>query len=179
MSSLFRPAIDLMSMYAAYHRDTRNIATHFVGIPMIVFAVCVLLARPMVELGGWTWSPIHALWLLATLWYLTRGEFVLGLATSVVNGVLMLLALPLAAGSTGSWLAWGVGAFVLGWIIQFVGHKYEGRKPAFVDDLVGLLVGPMFVVAEALFMAGWGKKLLAEIEARVGPTRSGSPPQTA
>jgi len=44
---------------------------------------------------------------------------------------------------------------------------------------VGLLVGPMFVVAEALFMAGWGKKLLAEIESRVGPTRSGPPAQTA
>ncbi len=179
MSSLFRPAVDLMSMYAAYHRDTRNIATHFVGIPMIVFAVSVLLARPAFELAGWTLTPIHVVWLLATLWYLSRGEFVLGLATSLVNGVLMLLALPLASGSTGTWLAWGVGAFVLGWIIQFVGHKYEGRKPAFVDDLVGLLVGPMFVVAEALFMAGWGKALLAEIESRVGPTRSGPPAQTA
>ncbi len=179
MSSLFRPAVDLMSMYAAYHRDTRNIATHFVGIPMIVFAVCVLLARPSVDVAGLSLTPIHAVWALATLWYLSRGEFVLGLATSAVNGVLMALALPLAEGSTASWLAWGVGAFVLGWIIQFVGHKYEGRKPAFVDDLVGLLVGPMFVVAEALFMAGWGKKLLAEIESRVGPTRSGPPAQTA
>ena len=179
MSSLFRPAIDLMSMYAAYHRDTRNIATHFVGIPMIVFAVSVLLARPAFELGGLTLTPIHLVWALATLWYLSRGAFVLGLATSVVNGALMLLALPLAAGSTGAWLAWGLGAFVLGWIIQFVGHKYEGRKPAFVDDLVGLLVGPMFVVAEALFMLGWGKALLAEIESRVGPTRSGPPAQTA
>lgn len=179
MSSLFRPAVDLMSMYAAYHRDTRNIATHFVGIPMIVFAVCVLLARPGFEVAGWVLTPIHAVWALATLWYLSRGEFVLGLATSAVNGVLMALALPLASGSTASWLAWGLGAFVLGWIIQFVGHKYEGRKPAFVDDLVGLLVGPMFVVAEALFMAGWGKKLLAEIESRVGPTRSGPPTQAA
>jgi uncharacterized membrane protein YGL010W len=179
MSSLFKPAVDLMSMYAAYHRDTRNIATHFVGIPMIVFAVCVLLARPSWDVSGWALTPIHIVWALATLWYLSRGEFVLGLATSAVNGVLMLLALPLAAGSTSSWLAWGLGAFVLGWIIQFVGHKYEGRKPAFVDDLVGLLVGPMFVVAEAMFMLGWGKPLLAEIESRVGPTRSGPPAQAA
>ena len=60
--------------------------------------------------------------------------------------------------------------FVVGWVIQFIGHYYEGRKPAFVDDLIGLLVGPMFVVAEALFMLGWGKPLLAEIERRAGPT---------
>jgi uncharacterized membrane protein YGL010W len=33
-----------------------------------------------------------------------------------------------------------------------------------------LLVAPMFVTAEALFMLGWNKPLLAEIEKRVGPT---------
>ena len=41
----FRPALDLMSQYAEYHRDKRNIATHFVGIPLIVFAIGILLAR--------------------------------------------------------------------------------------------------------------------------------------
>ncbi|MFX8094694.1 Mpo1-like protein, partial [Acinetobacter baumannii] len=61
-------------------------------------------------------------------------------------------------------------SFVVGWVFQFVGHYYEGRKPAFVDDLVGLLVGPMFVVGEAMFTLGWGRPLLAEIERRVGPT---------
>ena len=55
-------------------------------------------------------------------------------------------------------------------MIQFLGHYYEGRKPAFVDDLVGLLVGPMFVVGEALFALGWGADLLAEIERKTGPT---------
>jgi uncharacterized membrane protein YGL010W len=73
-------------------------------------------------------------------------------------------------GSVGAWLAWGLGTFIIGWIIQFIGHYYEGRKPAFVDDLVGLLVGPMFVTAEALFALGWNKPLHAEIERRAGPT---------
>ena len=68
------------------------------------------------------------------------------------------------------WLAWGIGFFVVGWIIQFVDHWYEGRKPAFVDDVVGLLVGPMFVTAEILFALGWKKPLLEEIERRAGPT---------
>jgi len=63
-----------------------------------------------------------------------------------------------------------IGFFMLGWIIQFIGHYYEGRKPAFVDDIVGLLVGPMFVVGEWLFALGWGHDMLAEIERRVGPT---------
>lgn len=161
---------ELMVKYAAYHRDRRNIATHFVGIPMLVFAVGALLARPSLEVAGWPITPAAVLWALTTLWYLTRGELALGLATSLANLVLILAALPLGHLDTAPWLSWGLGLFVLGWVIQYIGHYYEGRKPAFTDDLRGLLVGPMFVVGEALFAAGWGKSLLAEINRRVGPT---------
>jgi uncharacterized membrane protein YGL010W len=171
MNSLARPATDLLVQYARYHRDRRNIAMHFVGIPLIVFGLSVLLARPEVLDFGVTLTPIIALWLLSTLWYLTRGSLALGLATSLVNALLVIGAVNVSDGaSTGAWLLAGVGAFVVGWVLQFVGHWYEGRKPAFVDDLVGLLVGPMFVTAEAMFATGWGKTLLAEIERAAGPT---------
>ena len=69
------------------------------------------------------------------------------------------------------WLATGIGLFAVGWVIQFVGHYYEGRKPAFVDDLVGLIVGPLFVVAELGFMVGLRKEVQKEIEERSGPLR--------
>ena len=68
------------------------------------------------------------------------------------------------------WLSWGLGFFIVGWIIQFIGHYYEGKKPAFADDLVGLLVGPMFVTAELLFALGMARPLAREIERRAGPT---------
>lgn len=170
MASLFRPALDLMAQYAAYHRDRRNIATHFVGIPLIVFAISVLMARAEFDLAATPLNAAIVLWGLTALWYLTRGNLMLGAATAIVNGVLTALAMTVAQGSMTSWLVVGVGSFVVGWIFQFIGHYYEGRKPAFVDDLVGLLVGPMFVVGEAMFMLGWGRPLLAEIEKRVGPT---------
>ncbi len=168
--NLANAATDLMVKYAAYHRDRRNIVTHFVGIPMIVFAVGVLLARPTFTVAGVSLSPATLAWALATLWYLSKGNLVLALAVSAVNGVLIAAALPLAHGPTLAWLTWGVVTFVLGWFIQFVGHYYEGKKPAFVDDIRGLLVGPMFVTAEAMFALGWGKPLLTHIESRVGPT---------
>jgi uncharacterized membrane protein YGL010W len=168
--NLANAATDLMVKYAAYHRDRRNIVTHFVGIPMIVFAVGVLLARPTFTVAGMGLSPAVLAWVLATLWYLSKGNLALALAVSAVNGVLIAAALPLAHSPTFTWLTWGVGAFVLGWFIQFVGHYYEGKKPAFVDDIRGLMVGPMFVTAEAMFALGWGKPLLALIESRVGPT---------
>lgn len=165
-----RAATDLLSGYARYHRDQRNILSHFVGVPMIVFAIGVLLARPAFNLGGVALSPAWLVFAVTTAWYLTRGSLALGLAVSAAVGALLLAAHQVAYGSTAAWLAWGFGVFAVGWAIQFVGHWYEGRKPAFVDDLVGLLVGPMFVTAEALFTLGWNKPLLAEIERRAGPT---------
>ena len=165
-----RPALDLLSQYAQYHRDRRNILSHFVGVPMIVFALGVLLARPGFVLGGLALTPAWVVFAVVAAWYLSRGDLGLGLAVSALVGLLLLMAQSVATGSVAAWLGWGVGSFVVGWVIQFVGHWYEGKKPAFVDDIVGLLVGPMFVTAEALFAFGWNRPLLAEIERRAGPT---------
>ena len=165
-----RAVTELLSGYAAYHRDQRNIASHFVGVPMIVFAIGVLLARPAFAVANVGLSPAWIVFVLAAAWYLTRGSLVLGAAVSLAIGALLALAHPLAYSGVASTLGWGIGLFVLGWLIQFIGHWYEGKKPAFVDDLAGLLIGPMFVTAELLFMLGWNKPLLAEIERRAGPT---------
>jgi uncharacterized membrane protein YGL010W len=165
-----RNATELLADYAAYHRDRRNIATHLVGVPMIVFAVCILLSRPAFELGGLTLSAAWIAFALVGAWYLTRGAPALGLVTSAVIAAMALAAAAIAAQPTSTWLGLGLGLFVLGWLIQFVGHYYEGRKPAFVDDLTGLAIAPMFVTAEVMFALGWNRPLLAEVERRAGPT---------
>jgi uncharacterized membrane protein YGL010W len=165
-----RTATDLLSQYAAYHRDRRNIVSHFVGVPMIVFAVGVLLAHPQWQLNGVAFTPAWIVLVLAAMWWLTRGALTLGIVTSAAVMGLLVLSHNAADTSLGARLAWGIGFFIVGWVIQFIGHWYEGKKPAFVDDMVGLLVGPMFIVAEAMFALGWNRPLLAEIEERVGPT---------
>ena len=73
-----RNATELLVQYAHYHRDRRNIATHFVGIPLIVFAVGVLLARASFSLGGLTLTAAWVTAGLVTLWYLSRGHLLLG-----------------------------------------------------------------------------------------------------
>jgi uncharacterized membrane protein YGL010W len=40
-----------------------------------------------------------------------------------------------------------IAIFVVAWIGQFIGHKIEGKKPSFLDDLRFLLVGPLFVLS--------------------------------
>ena len=151
--------VEHLSQYAAYHRDTRNILSHFVGIPLIVIAVATLLSRPQ-----WAAiSPALVLMVASAVFYL-RLELRLGLLMTLLLGLAVWLGYALAALSTGLWLGWGVGLFVLGWVIQFVGHYYEGRKPAFIDDVTGLIVGPLFVVVELGFLLGWRKDLQQAIE---------------
>ncbi|MFZ5443441.1 MAG: DUF962 domain-containing protein [Myxococcota bacterium] len=164
------PLIAQLSKYASYHRDPRNISTHFVGVPMIVIAVIALLTRPGFELGGVALSPAWLALIAATAFYL-RLDLRYGLAMGGLLGLALFLASLTAGLSTAAWLGLSVGLFVVGWIIQFIGHYFEGRKPAFVDDLIGLLVGPLFVAAEIGFSFGLRKEVKAEIEQIAGPTR--------
>ena len=46
-----RAATELLNQYAEYHRDRRNIISHFVGVPMIVFAVVLALATVIIPAG--------------------------------------------------------------------------------------------------------------------------------
>lgn len=161
---------DHLAQYAAYHRDPRNLLTHFIGIPLIVLAVAVLLSRPGIDVAGLWLSPAALVSLAAALFYL-RLDLRYGLLMSVVLLLCVWLGARVASATTALWLGVGLGFFVLGWIIQFVGHYFEGRKPAFVDDLTGLIIGPLFVAAELGFMLGLREPLRLAIEARVGPVR--------
>ena len=160
--------VDHLSQYAAYHRDPRNIASHFIGIPLIVVAVAVLLSRPAWSLGG-LWISPTVLLALASAWFYLRLEVKLGVLMTVLMGLSVWAGHALAQQSTMVWLSSGLAMFVIGWVIQFVGHYYEGKKPAFVDDISGLIVGPLFVVAEVAFLLGLRQALKRQIEERSGP----------
>lgn len=151
--------------YARYHRDQRNIYTHFAGIPLIVIALFSLLSFNIV--AGIT--ATHLLLAGSLLFYFRLSVF-MGMVMLVFSACSYTLALQLVAlESTATWLGSSVAVFVLGWVLQFIGHYFEGKKPAFVDDLVGLLIGPLFVMAELLFLLGFAKSLQQQIEQSAGP----------
>jgi uncharacterized membrane protein YGL010W len=141
-----KTALDQLSKYAEYHRDRRNIATHLVGVPMIMFAVVALLSRPTIELGGLPVNPAIVTLIWTGIYYVLL-DTGLGILLTAIIAAMAWGGLQLAALDTAAWLAWGIGLFVVGWIIQFIGHYYEGKKPAFVDDIIGLLIGPLFVLS--------------------------------
>lgn len=155
--------VHALAKYREYHRDHRNVWTHAIGIPMIVLALMVLLARPLWDLSGLAITPALVLGTLAAVWYLWL-DLKTGLLMTVLLALFYTIGRQIAAISDTAWLAGGIGLFVVGWGFQFLGHHYEGRKPAFVDDMKSLLVGPLFVVAEGLFALGLLNELKRQVE---------------
>ncbi len=162
-----RTLVQQLSQYAHYHRDPRNIFSHFAGIPLIVISVFGMLAFPLFGSGI---SAALLLLVFSTLYYLVL-DLKFGGLMLLFSGVCFALAQQLVHWAGSLWLWASVAVFVLGWALQFVGHYYEGKKPAFVDDLMGLLIGPLFIVAEWVFMAGFARELQQQIEADAGPVR--------
>jgi uncharacterized membrane protein YGL010W len=157
---------DQLTQYAFYHQDPRNVQTHFVGVPMILASVVFLLSRLQWGVGSVSVSLAMVLALCTTVFYL-RLDMRYGCVLGLVFAVLLVAGHWLAAQSLSVWLIASIGLFVVGWIIQFVGHYFEGKKPAFVDDLVGLLIGPLFVTAELGFLMQMRPEIKAEIHRRL------------
>lgn len=156
---------DQMSFYAAYHQDTRNKLTHFIGVPAIVLGVMILLGWARVDLGGTTVSGAMLIAAVVLLYYL-RLDVPLGLAMCLVFGGLLyaaeaIVALPVKAG-----FAWFFLFFAGGWVVQLVGHVFEGRKPALVDNLFQIFVAPIFLCAEVFFALGYKPSLHAAVQRR-------------
>jgi uncharacterized membrane protein YGL010W len=163
-----------ITTYAAYHRDVRNVATHFVGIPLIVYAVLVLMALvPIVEVAGFQVRLVHLFFVGGLVYYFLL-DVVMGLTMAMVVGGLVLAAHATLALGWPWALTIGIAAFVVGWALQFLGHQYEGRKPAFVDDLNQLMIGPLFLATEVAFALGFKSDLKRAVEAKVGPSRNGA-----
>lgn len=167
-----------LTQYAAYHRDRRNIATHFAGVPMIVFSIILALATIIIPAGSIAVSLAAVISLALSVYYL-KLDWALGIAMAIVLFLMCAGASEMTHRlGTGASLAWALGIFVAGWAIQFLGHKFEGMKPAFFDDVKQLFIGPIFVCAEAFFLLGAKPALRRYIEDRVGPTvarRDGRP----
>jgi uncharacterized membrane protein YGL010W len=152
-----------MAVYNAYHLDAKNKATHFVGVPLIVFALMIPLAWPSVRIGGIAITAAMAFVAVVTLYYVVL-DVPLGVLTGLA--VLPLLWAGHAVAARGAVTGWTVFAlaFTGGWVFQLVGHLFEGRRPALVDNLFQVFVAPVFLVAEAVFALGGRGQLKREVE---------------
>lgn len=126
---------ELLSKYAESHQNPVNEWIHFICVPVIVWTVLGLI---------WALHPLVALVaaMLAIGYYFSlSAPFGVGMAlmAAAMLGILYLLPASMV-------LPVALSVFVIAWIGQFIGHKIEGKKPSFFDDLRFLLIGPLFVL---------------------------------
>lgn len=137
-----RKVDQLLAHYEESHRNPRNERIHFVAIPLIMLSLIGLLYT----LHPW----VAYAFILASMVYYARLStvFLASMALLSVVG----LALVYAMGEHR--LTISVALFVGAWIAQFVGHKIEGKKPSFFEDLQYLWVGPIFVLSKLFLKLG-------------------------
>ena len=153
-----------LAIYASYHRDAGNRATHFIGIPAIMFSVLVVLALWRLPVAGLAVSAAAIGAALGLIGWIALDRTI-GSAMIVLVMPLLILAEWIArhASASTAWLVFTV-FFVGGWIFQLIGHLREGRRPALVDNVFQAFIGPMFIMAEVLTALGYKHDLKAVID---------------
>lgn len=130
-----------LASYADFHRHPMNVACHKIGMPLIIFNAVALLDWVVLgRVAGLEITLAYPIYVAVVLWYLSL-NVKLGLIMAAAYGA----CIPLG------WIApWSViiGAGVVGWAVQFLGHiVWEKRSPAFLTNLLQLLIGPLFIAA--------------------------------
>ena len=166
---------DQMSFYAAYHQDGRNKATHFIGVPAIMLSLFIPLSwiRFEIGLGGITVSAAMVFAAVVLVYYFLL-DVPLALAMFGVTCALVWAGQQIAdLGAVQGWIGFAV-LFVGGWILQLVGHGFEGRRPALADNLFQIFVAPIFLAAEVFFALGYKPQLHRRVQERAQLSRAQS-----
>jgi uncharacterized membrane protein YGL010W len=134
----------LLQHYGESHTHPSNERIHFVAIPLIMLSLVGMLY------GASPW--VAYLFMAASLVYYVRLSVPFLLAMALITGA--MLGVVVALDHAGIlWRSCAV-IFVVAWIFQFIGHKIEGRKPSFLEDIQYLWVGPLFVLSRLFLQLG-------------------------
>ena len=135
--------------YQLYHRTSGNKVCHYFGIPFIMIATLGLLSLIPLGPANIAGSPLlrvdggSILWFLSLLFYMSL-DWKIGISFSFVT---------LGTYFLGESIPWPglIALFVVGWILQLVGHAvYEKKSPAFLDNITHLLIGPIWIFSSLL-----------------------------
>jgi uncharacterized membrane protein YGL010W len=143
-------AIDrLLDKYGESHQNATNKLIHWICVPSIMFSLFGLLfAIPFLTPRTMFFNWAAVLLALALVYYLRLsismfvGFVAIGLVILWGNN-----AIYEAVGRDAGQLAIiSLGIFAVAWVGQFIGHKIEGKKPSFLEDIQFLLVGPAWLL---------------------------------
>jgi uncharacterized membrane protein YGL010W len=155
-----RNLAEQMSFYESHHSKKITKFTHFIGVPVIVLSLQVLLSWFHVSVLVLNHVSFAWVALILLLVYYLFLDFNLAVVSAVFLIPITLLARYISGGkfdmvSLGFFFL----LFVIGWTAQLIGHYFEGKRPAFLENFFQVFVAPVFLVAEICFSLGYRKEL--------------------
>ena len=139
--------------YGVSHQNPFNKGIHWICVPLIFFSLVGLLAAiphgVLTELVPASIAPFAhfgSLFILAGMTFFLRLSIPMSIGMLLVSVVIVGGQYALSSFQPESALMINVVIFVVAWVGQFVGHKIEGAKPSFFEDLQFLLVGPAWLL---------------------------------
>jgi uncharacterized membrane protein YGL010W len=139
----------LLNTYGESHLNMTNKLIHWICVPAIMFSLLMLLFCIPFP-GGREWWTNWAMVLLVFAWiYYAQLSFAMFIGFVGIGALMMwgIMGMYAAVGNEPGKLAIvAVIIFVVAWIGQFIGHKIEGKKPSFLQDIQFLLIGPAWLM---------------------------------
>ncbi|HEY4375363.1 MAG TPA: Mpo1-like protein [Burkholderiales bacterium] len=147
-----------MSFYLRYHRHPWNRLSHFIGVPVIIFALFIPLGWLRMPVGGIEVTGAEIFTLVVLVYYFmldaTLALALLAFIACVLYAADQVSQMPLKTGAI-----WFVATFIGGWVLQLIGHVFEGKKPALTDNFFQIFIAPIFLMAEVFFALGFKKDI--------------------
>ena len=128
----------LLAHYSLSHQHPVNERIHFLAVPLIMLTLIGL----MFELH----PAVAYVFLAASMVYYLRLSLVFSAVMAVWTALMLMVVFAMGEHR----LLICVSVFVGAWVLQFIGHKLEGQKPSFFEDVQYLWVGPLFVLRPLL-----------------------------
>lgn len=144
-----RPIDQLLESYGESHKNITNKLIHWVCVPAIMFSLLTLLFAIPFFIERSIWANWAFMFLVGALIYYARLAMTMFFGFLVIGGLMLwgIMGLYGIAGFDAGTLAiYAVIIFVFAWIGQFIGHKIEGKKPSFLQDVQYLLIGPAWLL---------------------------------
>lgn len=153
-NTAMRTAQEWLDAYGESHQNPTNKKIHWLCIPWIMISVLGLFgALPSPFDAGWMhWGTVVAGLAIA---YYALISIPLAIGMAIISAIMLAIVQAISGLPMPLWAS-SLGIFVIAWIFQFVGHKIEGKKPSFFEDLQFLLIGPMWLLAALYRRAGIG-----------------------
>ena len=142
---------DWLDAYGESHQNPINKKIHWICVPLIMLSLLGLLWMlkiPILNKSEYL-NATTLLIFLVSIYYL-RLSIPMGIGMLVISVIMICIIILMNNLGVIPYIS----IFIVAWIGQFIGHKIEGKKPSFFEDLQFLLIGPLWILSQVYVALG-------------------------